>query len=113
MTKNINKNIAFFLIVMLCLSCDPPHSIEFINNADSELKVKFKIDTTITNNDLNYVENKKLINFDGELLRLSSKHGIPREEFIKFYVGNEINPNFESFLGENKKWHNFFTKEKK
>ena len=113
MTKNINKNIALFLIVMLCLSCDPPHSIEFINNADSELKVKFKIDTTITNNDLNYVENKKLINFDGELLRLSSKHGIPREEFIKFYVGNEINPNFESFLGENKKWHNFFTKEKK
>ncbi|MFM8422884.1 MAG: RNA polymerase sigma factor RpoD, partial [Candidatus Fonsibacter sp.] len=62
---------------------------------------------------LNYVENKKLINFDGELLRLSSKHGIPREEFIKFYVGNEINPNFESFLGENKKWHNFFTKGKK
>lgn len=62
---------------------------------------------------LNYVENKKLINFDGELLRLSSKHGILREEFIKFYVGNEINPNFESFLGENKKWHNFFTKEKK
>jgi RNA polymerase primary sigma factor len=62
---------------------------------------------------LNYVENKKLINFDGELLRLSSKHGIPREEFIKFYVGNEINPNFESFLGENKKWHNFFTKQKK
>jgi len=62
---------------------------------------------------INYVENKKLINFDGELLRLSSKHGIPREEFIKFYVGNEINPNFESFLGENKKWHNFFTKEKK
>jgi RNA polymerase primary sigma factor len=62
---------------------------------------------------LNYVENKKLINFDGELLRLSSKHGISREEFIKFYVGNEINPNFESFLGENKKWHNFFTKEKK
>ena len=39
---------------------------------------------------LNYVENKKLINFDGELLRLSSKHGIPREEFSKFYVGNEI-----------------------
>ena len=59
MKKNINKNIALFLIVMLCLSCDPPHSIEFINNADSELKVKFKIDTTITNNDLNYVENKK------------------------------------------------------
>ncbi len=62
---------------------------------------------------LNYAENKKLINFDGELLRLASKHGIPREEFIKFYVGNEINPNFENFLSENKKWNNFFTKEKK
>jgi len=62
---------------------------------------------------LNYAENKKLLNFDGELLRLSSKHGIPREEFIKFYVGNEINPNFENFLSENKKWKTFFTKEKK
>jgi len=62
---------------------------------------------------LNYAENKKLINFDGELLRLASKYGIPREEFIKFYVGNEINPNFENFLSENKKWKTFFTKEKK
>jgi len=62
---------------------------------------------------LNYAENKRLINFDGELLRLASKHGISREEFIKFYVGNEINPNFENFLSENKKWKNFFTKEKK
>jgi len=62
---------------------------------------------------LNYAENKKLINIDGELLRLASKHGISREEFIKFYVGNEINPNFENFLSENKKWKNFFTKEKK
>jgi len=62
---------------------------------------------------LNYAENKKLINFDGELLRLASKYEIPREEFIKFYVGNEINPNFENFLSENKKWKIFFTKEKK
>jgi len=61
----------------------------------------------------NYTENKKLLNFDGELLRLASKYGISREEFIKFYVGNEINPNFENFLSENKKWKTFFTMEKK
>ncbi|GGF23589.1 hypothetical protein [Flavobacterium limi] len=59
MKKNINKNIVLLLIVMLCLSCDPPHSIEFINNADSELKIKFKIDSTVTTYDLDYAENKK------------------------------------------------------
>ena len=31
---------------------------------------------------------------------------------LKFYVGNELNPNFEKFLSEEKSWLAFFTKEK-
>ena len=37
---------------------------------------------------------------------------ISREEFLKYYVGNEINPKFESFLKENNTWRSFFKKDK-
>ena len=49
---------------------------------------------------LNYTYNKKALSFDGELMRAATKYGISREDFIKFYVGNELNPNFENFLSE-------------
>ena len=62
---------------------------------------------------LNYAENKKILSYDGELMRAASKHGISRDDFIKFYVGNELNPNFEKFLSDEKSWLAFFTKEKK
>ena len=42
-----------------------------------------------------YVENKKIISLEGNLLRLAMDHNIPRNEFIKFYIGNEINPNLK------------------
>ena len=45
-----------------------------------------------------YVENKKIISLEGNLLRLAMDHKIPRNEFIKFYIGNEINPNLKKFL---------------
>ena len=38
---------------------------------------------------------------------------ISRDEFLKYYLGNEINPNFESFLKENNTWKNFFRKKRK
>ena len=38
---------------------------------------------------------------------------ISREEFLKYYIGNEINPKFESFLKENPTWKAFFKKYKK
>ena len=46
---------------------------------------------------INYAENKKALSYDGELMRSATKYGISREDFIKFYVGNELNPNFENF----------------
>jgi len=60
-----------------------------------------------------YQENKKIISLDGHLMRSAIDNKISREEFLKYYLGNEINPNFQSFLNENVVWRNFFKKKKK
>jgi len=57
-----------------------------------------------------YIENKRIISLEGNLLRLAMDHKIPRNEFIKFYIGNEINPNLKNFLDTNSVWKQFFTK---
>ena len=59
-----------------------------------------------------YIENKKIVSLEGNLLRLSLNNKISREEFIKFYVGNEINPNLKTFLDTNETWKKFFQKNK-
>ncbi len=59
-----------------------------------------------------YTENKKIISLEGNLLRLAMDHKISRNEFIKFYIGNEINPNLKKFLDTNTVWKQFFTKNK-
>ena len=59
-----------------------------------------------------YVENKKIISLEGNLLRLAMDQKIPRTEFIKFYIGNEINPNLKKFLDTNSVWKQFFAKNK-
>jgi RNA polymerase primary sigma factor len=59
-----------------------------------------------------YVENKKIISLEGNLLRLAMDNKISRVEFIKFYIGNEINPNLKKFLDTNSVWKQFFTKNK-
>ena len=59
-----------------------------------------------------YVENKKILSLEGNLLRLALDHKISRDEFIKFYIGNEINPNLKNFLDTNETWKKFFKKNK-
>ena len=59
-----------------------------------------------------YTENKKIISLEGNLLRLAMDQKIPRNEFIKFYIGNEINPNLKKFLDTNAIWKQFFAKNK-
>jgi RNA polymerase primary sigma factor len=78
--------------------------INFLQLASSELELLVQS---------HYAENKKILSLEGVLLRLAQESNISREEFIKFYVGNEINPNLANFLNENKKWKSFFTKNKK
>ena len=60
-----------------------------------------------------YQENKKVISLEGLLMRSAIENKISREEFLKYYLGNEINPKFQSFLNENPIWKNFFKKKKK
>jgi len=60
-----------------------------------------------------YQENKKIVSLEGVLLRSAMDCKISRDEFLKYYIGNEINPKFESFLTENDKWKNFFKKKGK
>jgi RNA polymerase primary sigma factor len=57
-----------------------------------------------------YKENKKIVSLEGVLLRLALDNKISREEFLKYYIGNEINPKFESFLTESPIWKSFFKK---
>ena len=59
-----------------------------------------------------YAENKKIVSLEGNLLRLAIDAKISRDEFIKFYIGNEINPNLKTFLDSNEVWKKFFQKNK-
>ena len=59
-----------------------------------------------------YDQNKKIISLEGNLLRLAIENKKSREEFIKFYIGNEINPNLKKFLYTNPTWSKFFQKNK-
>ena len=59
-----------------------------------------------------YIENKKILSLEGNLLRLALDDKISREEFVKFYIGNEINPNLKKFLDTNESWKKFFKKNK-
>ena len=59
-----------------------------------------------------YSENKKIVSLEGNLLRLALNSKISRDEFIKFYIGNEINPNLKEFLDTNDDWKKFFQKNK-
>ena len=59
-----------------------------------------------------YIENKKIISLEGNLLRHALESKISRDEFLKFYVGNEINPKLKEFLDTNEIWKKFFQKYK-
>ena len=63
--------------------------------------------------EIHHTENKKITSLEGVLMRLVTENKISRNEFLKYYLGNEINPNLESFLNENNNWKNFFKKKKK
>ena len=62
---------------------------------------------------LHHEENKKIMSLEGILMRSALENKISRDEFLRYYLGNEINPKFESFLNENATWRNFFKKKRK
>jgi RNA polymerase primary sigma factor len=46
-----------------------------------------------------YDINKRLLSLEGQLVRLSESYRVPREEFLKQYQGNELDPNWLRRVG--------------
>ena len=84
------------------------------NNIIKKIKT-LQLNSSVLENllEIHYQENKKITSLEGILMRLVMENKISREEFLKYYLGNEINPNLESFLNENNNWKIFFRKKNK
>ncbi|HZP09437.1 RNA polymerase sigma factor RpoD, partial [Methyloceanibacter sp.] len=61
-----------------------------------------------------YDINKKLLGYEGRLLRLAESYGIPRDDFLAEYQGNELDPNWLRRVGRLKKrgWADFIHDER-
>jgi RNA polymerase primary sigma factor len=61
-----------------------------------------------------YDINKKLLGYEGRLLRLAESYGVPREDFLGEYQGNELDPNWLRRVGRLKKkgWADFIRDER-
>jgi RNA polymerase primary sigma factor len=61
-----------------------------------------------------YGINKKLVVLEGRLMRLADSYGVPRQQFIDEYFGNELDQGWiERMSGANKKWSQFIKHEKR
>jgi RNA polymerase primary sigma factor len=56
-----------------------------------------------------YDINKKLVSFEGRLLRLGDSHGVAREDFLRNYQGSELDPRWLNRVSKlsAKGWKNF------
>jgi len=61
-----------------------------------------------------YDINKKLLGYEGRLLRLAEGYGVTREDFLGEYQGNELDPNWLRRVGRLKKrgWADFIRDER-
>ena len=61
-----------------------------------------------------YDINKKLVSFEGRLLRLGDSHGVAREDFLRNYQGSELDPKWINRVSKlsAKGWKNFVHHEK-
>ncbi|MDJ0513766.1 MAG: RNA polymerase sigma factor RpoD [Methyloceanibacter sp.] len=61
-----------------------------------------------------YLINKKLMGYEGRLLRLAEGYGVKREDFLGEYQGNELDPNWLRRVGRLKKkgWADFIRDER-
>jgi RNA polymerase primary sigma factor len=62
-----------------------------------------------------YNINKRLMGFEGRLLRLAESHNVKREDFLKQYQGSELDPNWADRVQglKGKGWKNFVERERK
>ena len=61
-----------------------------------------------------YDINKRLISYDGKLIRLGESHGVDRSEFLSHYRGHELDPHWTRRISRltAKGWKSFCQKEK-
>src|SRR6201989_1446673 len=61
-----------------------------------------------------YDINKKLVSYEGRLFRLGDSHGVGREDFLRNYVGSELDPRWLNRVSKlsAKGWKNFVAIEK-
>ncbi len=61
-----------------------------------------------------YDINKRLMSHEGRLMRLAESHGVVREDFLKNYLGSELDPLWLNRLSKlsAKGWKNFILKDK-
>src|SRR5262245_22568411 len=61
-----------------------------------------------------YGINKKLVALEGRLMRLADSYGVPRQQFIDEYFGNELDQGWiERISSASKKWAQFIKHEKR
>src|SRR5215217_1046579 len=61
-----------------------------------------------------YDINRKLVGFEGRLMRLAESHGVAREEFLRNYQGSELDPRWLNRVSKlsAKGWKNLVAKDK-
>ncbi|MGL4395270.1 MAG: RNA polymerase sigma factor RpoD [Hyphomicrobium sp.] len=60
-----------------------------------------------------YAINKRLIGLEGRLMRLGDSYGVPRQQFIDEYFGNELDQTWiDRVSGNGKKWGQFVKNER-
>jgi RNA polymerase primary sigma factor len=61
-----------------------------------------------------YQINRRLISFEGRLLRLADSHGVKRDDFLEEYQGNELDPNWIRRVGRLTRpgWKKFISNER-
>src|SRR5450830_754371 len=61
-----------------------------------------------------YDINKRLVGFEGRLIRLAESHGVVREDFLKRYQGSELDPRWLNRVSKYsaKGWKSFVAKDK-
>ena len=60
-----------------------------------------------------YEINKRLVGFEGHLLRLADSHGVARGDFLKNYLGRELQPDWTDLVADlGKPWTKFAGKER-
>jgi RNA polymerase primary sigma factor len=83
---------------------------EIIGEVKSLRLNRARIDTLVEQ--LNEI-NKRLVGYQGHLLRLAESHGVSREDFLKNYLGSELDPLWLNRVSKlsNRGWNNFVARD--